>query len=60
MKWNKTKYICLSKIYINLQQFQVTPENKTYKLSKNNDKKERKSKQNWEEKSLMDKSIRSF
>ena len=31
MKWNGMKYILFSKIYIDLQQFQVqvTPENKT-------------------------------
>ena len=29
MKWNEMKYILFNKIYINLQQFQVIPENKT-------------------------------
>ena len=29
MKWNEIKYILFNKIYINLQQFQVIPENKT-------------------------------
>ena len=34
MKWNEVKYILFNKIYINLQQFQVIPENKTRKLNK--------------------------
>ena len=56
------KYILFSKININLQQFQVTPENKTQgNLSTNlifMIKKKKQSK--LEEKSLMDKSIGSF
>ena len=61
MKWNGMKYTLFSKIYIDLQQFQVqvTPENKT-QMKVINYLIFMISNQNWAEKSLMDKSIGSF
>ena len=61
MKWNGMKYTLSSKIYIDLQQFQVqvTPENKT-QMKVINYLLFMISSQNWAEKSLMDKSIGSF